>query len=216
MEINPQLIIPALVIPLTELFPEWYASYFLPPQMDDIDLGDLKEEYESRIMLRTFIFYAVLIPIAYTLIQIDWRALIPIGFIIYGFISKEYEISKMSFVYYTIGFLMIFGFIDGRSSGVKKNKTKLLILIGTASFCMSYGLLNISQFRHSDMVILDIVGRIMFSIGFVSFIQAISVVNNKYNVWIIAISIIFIILCVISHFILEFDDDDEPIEIDTL
>ena len=154
----------ALVATTTELFPDLGASYFYP-RTKSIKF------YDDQICLRWLAVSIVWLPITYYLFKLsNMDTLIAILCIMLAFYlnrdSKSKKLNENTTWLYVIGFLIIINILN---KNTKNNKQKILNILGV--FLIFLGGMLMNKERKGNLEI-DIVGRIIFSIGFILFINS--------------------------------------------
>lgn len=151
-----------LISPITELFPSLGGSYFLPRSLD-------KQFFNNTFFIKLISVILVWTPILYKLYQKNHTWTIIAGiFVITGFILRsrvEWHDYLPSTLFYTIGLLLIHFMLLSKCT---TNSCKLSNVLAV-SMILGGGYL-MGKYRSGNITI-DIIGRVVFSIGFIMFIK---------------------------------------------
>ena len=150
---------------MSELFPDLGYSYWLPRQeLEDSTLPAAQGGpgfYDKKLYCRVLVVLIVWIPIFYRLFQISKiKAIVAVSSIFYAFymrrVSKlQKNILNNGSIFYGLGFMMII---------LMNPKVTLAVLtIWTGGYIIGIG-------RYGDLKV-DILGRIIFMMGFGNFIK---------------------------------------------
>ena len=161
MDINNLLIIPAIISPLSELFPEYGVSYWKPRYKS-------VKFYNKVIYRRILAVILIWVPITLILFTNNpYITPIAISFIILSIYMREFKYSYSSKLYF-IGFSFIFYILYDNCNKHDENDKCINKILLSNIITLTGGYL-ILMGRKGNLLV-DILGRIMFSIGFVLFI----------------------------------------------
>ncbi len=179
--------ISAIISTFAELFPSFGLSYFLPRSGDT-------EFYDSKIVSRIVEVVLVWFPIAYILYNsAPIRAIIAISSIMLGFYLKRFAAyhvveNRLSGLLYFIGLVIIVTILNEKGNMINNVLSGSLILLG--GYLISIG-------RQGELTV-DIMGRILFTIGYFYFISNLVKFSNVprpeiFNKVILPIGILYLV-----------------------
>jgi len=186
------LINSALWSTISELFPNFGWSYWLPRSLD-------AEYYDKKLLERALVVFIVWFPIAYNLLKISKLSILAVAFILYAFYLRAFtkgqtNSPKSPGNYYSIGFTIIMFVLANECNN------KMCIFDNILSILLIFlGGYFINKGRYGKLKT-DITGRFIFTMGFISFITNIINKDNRNDKTKTLIKII-IILSVISFII---------------
>jgi len=153
LSLNNLLVIPAIVSPFSELFPEYGISYW-KPRYKSLKFYD--KVYYRRILAVILTW----IPITLFLLKLSpCLTLVSMTFIMTAFYTRRKNIYANSF--YIFGLILISLILV--NNGLRLNKIVLSAMLIITGGCL------IQEGRTGKLEV-DIIGRVIFSIGFVLFI----------------------------------------------
>lgn len=160
---NNILLISGLVSTISELFPNFGWSYWLPRNLD----GDF---YNRKLYQRILVVLIVWSPIFYNLYKLNrFLAIIAVSLVTHAFYlraySESHNKSNKSGMYYTLGFSIIIYILTEECSTFLCKFDNIL-----SYFLILFGGYLINHGRYNDIK-LDILGRLVFTAGFINFIS---------------------------------------------
>jgi hypothetical protein len=166
---NKLLLLSGFVASFTELFPEYGMSYFIPPNNDI-------EFYDNVAYRRVLVVLLAWLPITYILYNLSRpNTIIAILFIMTSFSLRYttylHDKYKYTGVLHLLGFTIILNILYTNCANIIDNMCKIKATIGVLLLLIGGFIMGKFRTKNDDY---DKIGRILFSVGFLLFINILS------------------------------------------